>query len=176
MAGAGQKLERRDSFAILRDTMRWRVAVVLAALIMVLMVALAALNTQLGLRDTATLAWGILAATGACMAGLLMLPRRLGGTVFFVVITAILVGVPAYGLEHGRSMQHWAYIFPPLVVFLLRAGPSLAAMLVYGIYTTIVTAQLLPAIEVVRFASGYGLLVCFMYTYALLQELSLIHI
>ncbi|HET9484919.1 MAG TPA: GGDEF domain-containing protein, partial [Xanthomonadales bacterium] len=30
--------------------------------------------------------------------------------------------------------------------------------------------RLLPAIEVVRFGAGYGLLVCFMYTYALLQE------
>ena len=33
-----------------------------------------------------------------------------------------------------------------------------------------ITALLLPPIEVVRFSSGYGLMVCFMYTYALLQE------
>jgi diguanylate cyclase (GGDEF)-like protein len=34
----------------------------------------------------------------------------------------------------------------------------------------VVTATLLSGIEVIRFASGYGLLVCFMFTYALLQE------
>ena len=162
--------ERRDSFTILRDTMRWRVALVLGVLIIVLMVALGTLNTSLGLADTATLARVVLAGSGGAVAALIVLPRRLGGTVFFLVTAAILVAIPAYGWVHGRSMAHWAYIFPPLVVFVLRAGPSLAAMIAYGIYSGVVTALLLEPIEVVRLSSGYGLLVCFMYTYALLQE------
>jgi diguanylate cyclase (GGDEF)-like protein len=161
---------RRDSFSILRDTMRWRVALVLGAVVMVLMLALGAINTHLGLSDTATLAWAILTVSGACVIALMTLPRRLGGTVFFATIATLLVIVPAFGLYHDRNMQHWAYIFPPVLVFLLRAGPALAAMIVYGVYVSWATALLLPGIEVVRFSSGYGLLVCFMYTYALLQE------
>jgi diguanylate cyclase (GGDEF)-like protein len=161
---------RQDSFVTLRDTIRWRVALVLSVLIVVLMVVLGAINTSLGLGDTARLAWGVLAVASANLVALLVMSRRLGGTIFFASIAAILLIVPLYGFENDRNMQHWAYIFPPLLVFLLRPGPSLAAMVAYGIYVSWVTALLLPPIEVVRFASGYGLMVCFMYTYALLQD------
>src|SRR5207342_3234563 len=68
------------------------------------------------------------------------------------------------------NMQHWAYIFPPLLVFLIPASRALVGMVLYGVYVTLVTIPLLPLIDVVRFASGYGLLVCFIYTYALLEE------
>ncbi|HET9483032.1 MAG TPA: hypothetical protein VFO79_03675, partial [Xanthomonadales bacterium] len=122
--------------------MRWRVALVLGALIIVLMGALGTLNTSLGLADTALLAWVVLGASAAAVAGLLVLPRRLGGTLFFTVVAMVMLVVPAFGWSHGRNMQHWAYIFPPLVVFLLRAGPSLAAMLLYGAYVTAITATL----------------------------------
>ena len=161
---------RQDSFITLRDTIRWRVALVLAILIVVLMITLGTINTILGLTDTARLAWAVLAAASATLIALLMLSRRLGGTIFFTSIAAILLIVPVYGLENDRNMQHWAYIFPPLLVFLLRPGPSLAAMVAYGVYVSWITALLLPPIEVVRFSSGYELMVCFMYTYALLQE------
>ncbi|KFN50901.1 GGDEF domain-containing protein [Arenimonas composti] len=161
---------RRDSFSLLRETMRWRVALVLSALIFVLCLVLGVLNTRLQLADTAQLAWICAAVAGACIAALVALPRHTGGTVFFVTIAALLVGVVAFGWWHGRGMQHWAYIFPPVLVFLLRARPALFGMLLYGVYASTLTALLLPAIEVVRFASGYGLLVCFMFTYALLQE------
>ena len=142
----------------------------LGSLILVLMLALAAINTHLGLADTAQLAWGVFGAAAACVVALLVLPHRLGGTIFFTGIAAILLVVPIYGLENDRNMQHWAYIFPPVLVFLLRPGHSLAAMMFYGIYVSWTTALLLPSIEVVRFASGYGMTVCFMYTYALLQD------
>jgi diguanylate cyclase (GGDEF)-like protein len=161
---------RRDSYSILRDTMRWRVALVLGSLVMALMFALGVLNTRLGYMDTAFLAWVILLVMGACVTGLVSLPRRLGGTLFFAAVAAMLVVVMGYGLYHGRSMQHWAYILPPVMIFLLRAGPALAGMVVYGVYATLCIVPLMSSIEVVRFASGYGLLVCFMYTYALLQE------
>ncbi|WP_290885844.1 GGDEF domain-containing protein [Arenimonas sp.] len=161
---------RRDSFTLLRELMRWRVAMVLSVLIFVLMVVLGTINTRLGLADTALLAWITLAVAGGCIAALLALPKHLGGTVFFVSIAALLVGVMVFGLYHERSMQHWAYIFPPVLVFLVSSRLALAGMLAFGIYATAMLAPLVPGIDVVRFASGYGLLVCFMFTYALLQE------
>ena len=161
---------RRDSFTLLREEMRWRVAVVLSTLIVVLMVVLGLINTRLGITDNATLAWIILATALACLVGLLRLPKHQGGTLFFITIAVLLVGVMAYGYHFGRSMQHWAYILPPVLVFLLRAGPALVGMVLFGLYASVMIAPQLDAIGIVRFSSGYGLLVCFMYTYALLQE------
>ena len=97
-------------------------------------------------------------------------PSRLGSNPESFSGPGLLVAVIAYGYQHGRNMQHWAYIFPPVLVFLLRARSALFGMLIYGVYASTLTAWLLPPIEVVRFASGYGLLVCFMFTYSLLQE------
>jgi diguanylate cyclase (GGDEF)-like protein len=161
---------RRDSYTQLRDTLRWRVALVLGLLVMALMVVLAAINTSLGLDDTALLAWSIFAATAIGVLLLLALPHAAGGTIFFCLIVAVLLAVPAFGLYHGRNMQHWAYILPPLLVFLVRATPALVGMVLFGIYVTLTIVPLLSGIDVIRFAAGYGLLVCFMYTYALLQE------
>ncbi len=161
---------RRDSFSILRETMRWRVALVLGIVLMLLMLALAALNTHLGYRQTAMLAWGILVVETICVAALLILPRRIGGTMFFIVIVAILVVSVVVGWFQGRYMHHWAYIMPPVLVFLMRARPALAGMLVFGAFVAAVTASLIPLIDLVRFVSGYGMLVCFVFTYALLQE------
>ncbi|MEO6173272.1 MAG: GGDEF domain-containing protein [Arenimonas sp.] len=161
---------RRDSFSTLRANMRWRVGLVLGVLVMVLMVALGTLNTQLGLKDTAQLSWVVLVVSGLSVFGLLISPRHLGGTIFFTAIVIILVFVPAFGFYHGRPMQHWAYIFPPLLVFLIRARPALVGMVLYGIYIVFTVKSIIPMIDVVRFASGYGLMVCFIYTYALLEE------
>ena len=161
---------RRDSYAQLREQMRWQVALVLGSLIVVLMVALTALNVSLGYQDTARLAVVILVAGVALVGALLLLPRGPGGIVFFSVIGVLLVFVPVYGWYFGRGMQHWAYVFAPVLVFLWRSGPALVGMVVYGVFTTVLFASFLPLIDVVRFSAGYGLLVCFMYTYALLQE------
>ena len=150
--------------------MRWRVALVLGCLIMALMVVLGITNTRLGLQDTALLAWIVLATAAFAVGGLLVLPRRLGGTLFFAAIAVLLAGVMAFGAYVGRPMQHWAYILPPVVIFLLRAGPALAAMIAFGALASACVYGLIPGIDTIRFASGYGLLVCFMYTYALLQE------
>ncbi|MFY2765052.1 diguanylate cyclase [Arenimonas sp. MALMAid1274] len=161
---------RRDSFSLLRELMRWRVAMVLSVLIAVLMVVLGSVNVRMGLQDTAQLAWIVLGIALACIVALLVLPRHTGGTVFFCAIALLMVGVMAFGWYHGRNMQHWAYIFPPVIVFLLRSDRALVAMVLFGLYASAMTLPLVPGIDVVRFASGYGLLVCFMYTYALLQE------
>jgi diguanylate cyclase (GGDEF)-like protein len=161
---------RRDSFTLLKDTLRWRVALVLAVLIAVLMGVLGITNVRLGLNDTALLAVIVGMAALASLAGLLLLPRHLGGTIFFSVIAVLLVGTMGFGWYVGRPMQHWAYIFPPVLIFLWRSGPALAGMVLFGAYATLCILPLIPGIDTVRFASGYGLLVCFMYTYALLQE------
>ena len=161
---------RRDSFTDFRANMRWRVGIVLGVMVMLLMVALATLNNELGLQDTAQLAWIVFAVSGISVTGLLLSPRRIGGTVFFSGIAMVLVFVPLFGMYHGRPMQHWAYIFPPLLVFLIRSKPALVGMVLYGIYVVLTLRHTLPLIDIVRFASGYGLLVCFIYTYALLEE------
>jgi diguanylate cyclase (GGDEF)-like protein len=161
---------RRDSFTQLRDTLRWRVALVLAVLIAGAMVPLGITNIQLGFDAAARLAWFVLAVALLSLVVLLTQPRHRGGTIFFVTITLLLVAVTAYGWYVGQPMQHWAYILPPTLVFLLRAGPALVGMILFGVYTGLTVAPLLAGIDIVRFAGGYGLLICFMYTYALLQE------
>ncbi|MCP5474643.1 MAG: GGDEF domain-containing protein [Rhodanobacteraceae bacterium] len=159
-----------DSFLSLREQLRWRMAIVLVVLIIVLMVALGLLNSRLGLADTAFLSWAVLAVMTGCLIAMLALPRDLGGRLFFVVTALALVGVIAFGYYHQRPMQHWAYMFPAVIAFLLPSSTALVLMLTYGIYVSIIGAQLMAGIEVVRFASGYGLLVCFLYTFALLEE------
>lgn len=161
---------RRDSYSMLRDTLRWRVALALGALVILLMIALGIFNTRNGYADTAFLAWAVLAVVGGCMVAVLALPRGIGGSFFFAMIAIVLVLVIAFGGYHDRPMQHWAYLFPPMIAFLLRANLALVAMLAFGAYASWITAMLVPLIDVVRFSSGYGLLVCFMYTYALLEE------
>jgi diguanylate cyclase (GGDEF)-like protein len=160
----------RDPFSTLRETLRWRVALMLSVVIIVLMIALGLLNTHLGLADTAFLAWAVLAIVSGTLLAMLALPRNFGSALFFGVIASALVAVIAYGFYHQRPMQHWAYVFPPVIAFLLRSGPALLTMLLYGVYASIIGSTQMPMIDVVRFASGYGLLACFLYTYALLEE------
>lgn len=160
----------RDSYSVLRDRLRWRVALLLAMLIALLMIALGLLNNSLGFHDTALLAWGILGLACGLLVTLALLPRALGANVFFATIALALVAVLALGLHLGRSMLHWAYVFPPVVAFVLRPAWALLAMMAFGVYASLIGLRMLEPIDVTRFASGYGLLVCFTYTYALLQE------
>ena len=161
---------RREAFPKVREELRWRVALVLALLISLVMATLGVINTRLSTIDTALLSWAVLCICLGCVIVLLRLPKDKGATVFFITMATILVGVMAYGMVFDRSMQHWAYIFPPVVAFLLRAGPALIAMLAFGVYAALMLSANAPAVDVVRFSSAYGLVVCFMYTYALLQE------
>jgi hypothetical protein len=158
------------SFSRFADTIRWREALVLGALIGVLMIVLGLLNTSLGHHDTALLAWAILVVILGCLAMLLLVPRRLGGTLFFAAIATLLVLIMLFGHVQQRPMQHWGYIFPPLIAFLLRPAPALAAMVVYGLLVLGSNWAVLSLIERVRFGSAYGLLTGFTYTYALLQH------
>jgi diguanylate cyclase (GGDEF)-like protein len=162
--------QRRDSYTILRETLRWRVAMVLSVIVMALCLALGVLNTRLHFGDTALLAWIILGLSAASMVALLKLPRQLGGTLFFAMIALSLTGSMFFGQAVGRPMHAWAYVLPPVFIFLLRPTYALAAMVAIGLYVSWYISALVPMIETVRFASAYGVLVCFMYAYALLEE------
>ena len=98
---------RRDSYTILRETLRWRVALVLSAIVMALCLALGILNSRLNFGDTAFLAWVILGLSAASTAALLKLPRQLGGTIFFAVIAVSLSGSMVFGHFVGRPMHAW---------------------------------------------------------------------
>jgi diguanylate cyclase (GGDEF)-like protein len=159
-----------DSLSVLRDTLRWRVALVLSALMTLLMLSLGTLNTQMGYADTALLSWVVGAASIGSFCALLLLPRRFSGELFFVVMLVLLVLVPVYSLHFERPLHFWAFLFPAMLVFVLAPGPALAGMLTYGAYVALALLPLLPTIDIVRFASVYGLLTCFLYTFALLEQ------
>jgi diguanylate cyclase (GGDEF)-like protein len=160
----------RSSYAEMREILRWRVAIVLVALMSTLMVTLGIVNTRMGLADTALLAWIVFGLNALSFAALLVLPRRVGSTLFFGTILALTVFAVVFGWWNDRPLYYWGYLFPPVVVFLLRPWSALAAMLAYGAFVIGVTATQVVVIEVVRFASVYGLMICFVTTYALLEE------
>src|SRR5688572_7211282 len=110
---------RRDSFTTLRDTMRWRVSLVLSGLVVVLMALLGAYNVRNGFPEAALMCWFTLGVALACMGALSALPRRVGGTLFFCTMIVLLVIVMIFGLKVGKPMQHWAYIMPPVMAFLV---------------------------------------------------------
>jgi diguanylate cyclase (GGDEF)-like protein len=161
---------RRDSYTILRETLRWQVALVLAGVVMALTLSLSLLNSRLGFGDTALLAWIICGLSFGCLVALLKLPRGLGATIFFGMIALSLLGAMIFGQFRGKPMHAWAYIVPPVLIFLLRPNAALAGMVAFGAYVCWYIAQLIPAIDVVRFGSAYGVLVCFMFAYARLEE------
>ncbi len=160
----------RSSYAETRELLRWRVALVLVALMSTLMLALGFLNASLGLADTARLAWIVFTLNGLSLLGLLFLPRRVGSVLFFGTILGLVIFAVGFGWWHGRPLHYWGYLFPVVVVFLLPAWRAMAAMLVFGLFAAGVATTQLPSIEVVRFLSVYGLMVCFVTTYALLEE------
>lgn len=145
---------RHDSFAVFRETLRWRVALVLCVLIGILMGVLGVFNMRIGQHATAMVAWAVLGATLACLGGLFILPRQLAATVFFCMVSVALVVIVAVGAANGQAMQHWAYIFPPLFVFLLRSAPALVGMLAYGAYVVVMLWPVAPSIDVIRFANA----------------------
>ena len=104
---AGRSTNRRDSYTILRDTLRWQVALVLAGIVLLLTLALSLLNTRLGFGDTALLAWIICGLSAACLLALLKLPRGLGASIFFGMIALSLLGAMVFGQLRGKPMHAW---------------------------------------------------------------------
>lgn len=163
-------LDQPTSYAATREILRWRVALVLGVLMAALMVSLAVVNTRMGFDDTALLSMIVLGINLASVGALLLLPKRFGSGLFFATILGLVMFAVVFGWWHGRPLHYWGYLFPAVVVFLLPPWRAMAAMMAFGSATAAVVNSQLPAVEVVRFASVYGLMVCFVTTYALLEE------
>lgn len=159
-----------SSYAETRDLLRWRVALLLVVLISVLMVGLGLLNRYFDLGDTARLAWIVFGLNAISLPALLLLPRRLGTSLFFGALAAMIVFAVGFGGWYDRPLYYWGYLFPPVIVFLLPAWRALAAMLMFGLFSVGVAGAQLPLIDVVRIAVIYGLILCFVTTHALLEE------
>lgn len=159
-----------SSYAESRERLRWRVALLLVALVGVLMISLGLLNTYLGLAEAARLAWLVFIINAISLLALLLLPQRLGTDLFFAIGIALLVFAVGFGAWYDRPLYYWGYLFPPMIVFLLPAWWALGAMLLFGAFAAVVASTQVPLIDVARIVSVYGLLVCFVTTYALLEE------
>lgn len=161
---------RRDSFTLLREFTRWRIALVMNIAGLTMMVALGAINLREGRMDSVRLAVMVFAVLAVCLVMLLKLPKGLGGRIYFWLTVAILVYLPFFGAQQGRTFHYWAYVLPPTLFFLMRPLPALACMALFGVYSCALLRPFMPTIDLARFGMSYGLLVAYLYTYALLEE------
>ena len=161
---------RRDSFTLLRETTRWRIALVMCCSGLTMMVVLGFINWREGRIDSVRLAISVFVALAICLAMLLTLPRGLGGKIYFWLTVAILAYLPFFGSQQGRTFHYWAYVLPPTLFFLMRPLPAVICMALFGAYSVALVMPFMEHIDVARFGMSYGLLVAYLYTYALLEE------
>ena len=161
---------RGDSFTQLRDYTRWRFALLMCGFGMLMMIALGVLNARSGRTDSVWLSVVVFVVLAGSLAMLLILPRELGGKIYFWMTAAILSFLPWFGYHEGRTFHYWTYVLPPVLFFVMRTTPALLFMIAFGIYSCIMAAPITPAIDVARIGLSYLLLVGFMYTYAQLEE------
>ena len=161
---------RGDSFTQLRDYTRWRFALLMCGFGMAMLVLLGVLNLRSGRIDSVWLSVVVFLILLGSLAMLLILPRELGGKIYFWMTAAILVFLPWFGYHEGRTFHYWTYVLPPVLFFVMRTTPALLFMIVFGIYSCLMAAPITPAIDVARIGLSYMLLVGFMYTYAQLEE------
>lgn len=163
-------MDSGKAFFEARDRLRWRASLGLLALTTVIMLALSPLNAAMDFGVPSQLA-----AVAAGISGLLFvlvwrLPQPLGMHVAGAVFVLLVLGAIAIGAMKGHSIHNWAYLFPVQMVFLLRPRRAALAMACLGLYAMLVSAHLLTALEIVRFASVYLLLCGFVTTFALVEE------
>jgi len=161
---------RGDSFTQLRDYTRWRFALLMCGFGMLMMIALGVLNARSGRTDSVWLSVVVFVVLAGSLAMLLILPRELGGKIYFWMTAAILAFLPWFGYHEGRTFHYWTYVLPPVLFFVMRTTPALLCMIAFGIYSCLMAAPITPAIDVARIGLSYLLLVGFMYTYAQLEE------
>jgi len=161
---------RGDSFTQLRDYTRWRFALLMCGFGMAMLVMLGVLNFRSGRIDSVWLSVAVFLVLAGSLAMLLILPRELGGKIYFWMTAAILMFLPWFGYHEGRTFHYWTYVLPPVLFFVMRTTPALLLMIAFGIYSCIMAAPITPAIDVARIGLSYMLLVGFMYTYARLEE------
>jgi diguanylate cyclase (GGDEF)-like protein len=134
------------------------------------MIVLGVLNARSGRTDSVWLSITVFLVLAGSLAMLLVLPRELGGKIYFWMTAAILAFLPWFGYHEGRTFHYWTYVLPPVLFFVMRTTPALVCMLVFGVYSCLMAAPITPAIDVARIGLSYLLLVGFMYTYAQLEE------
>jgi diguanylate cyclase (GGDEF)-like protein len=161
---------RYDSFTALRDQMRWRFAMVMCVTGLVALAILGIANWQGGRVDSVWLSIVVFALLVAMLAMLLVLPRPLGGKIYHWFAVAILVFLPWFGFHEGRTFHYWIYVLPPVLFFLMRPWPALAAMGVFGVYACAMLVPFTAAVDIARIAASYLLLVGFLFTYARFEE------
>jgi diguanylate cyclase (GGDEF)-like protein len=137
---------------------------------LVMMVALGLLNASGGRADSVWLSIVVFGVLAACLAMLLVLPQRLGGEIYFWLAVAILIYLPWFGYEKHRTFHYWAYVFPPVLFFLMRPLPALIGMIAFGAYACAMVMPFMAPIDVARVGLSYFLLVGFLYAYALLED------
>jgi diguanylate cyclase (GGDEF)-like protein len=161
---------RHDSFTALRDLTRWRAAVLMCTVGLTTMAALWLVNLSGGRNDSVRLAEVVFVVLAICMAMLVWLPKELGGRIYFWLSVAILVYLPYFGYEHGRTFHYWAYVLPPTLFFLMRTRLALVVMVAFGLYAGLLLTPFTANVDIARFMLSYALLVAFMYAYAWLEE------
>jgi len=161
---------RHDSFTVLRDQTRWRVAMVLSTFGFVTLLLLGLANHASGRGDSVNLAIGAALALALCGLVLLWLPRSLGGRLYFWFTVLLLMYVPYFGYEHGRTFHYWAYALPPTLFFVMSTRAALLVMVAFGLYAGVMQLPFTAPVDVVRFWLSYLLLVAFVYAFAWLEE------
>ena len=166
----------RFSYAEMRETLRWRVALMIVALITVITIALFVVNMRVGAPFDKAFASVVLGLNSASLLALLFLPRRIGTQIFFASTLSAIVAVVVSGWWTGTALHYWAFLFPPLAVFLLPAWRAMAAMVLFGTLAAVIAVVQLPTVEAARFIGVYVLMICFVTTYALLEERANVHL
>jgi diguanylate cyclase (GGDEF)-like protein len=161
---------RHDSFIALRDQMRWRFAMIMCVTGLVALAILGIANWRGGRTDSVWLSIVVFCLLVAMLAMLLALPRPLGGKIYHWFAVAILVFLPWFGYLEGRTFHYWIYVLPPVLFFLMRPWPALAAMAVFGVYACALLTPFTAAVDIARIAASYLLLVGFLFTYARFEE------
>jgi diguanylate cyclase (GGDEF)-like protein len=160
----------RDSFTLLRERIRWRIAVLMCVFGLLMMIVLGVLNARSGRADSVWLSIVVFGALLACLMMLVLAPRGIGGQIYFWLTAAILIYLPWFGYEQNRTFHYWAYVFPPVLFFLMRPLPALIGMSAFGVYACVMITPFMAPIDVARVGLSYFLLVGFLYTYAVLEE------
>lgn len=158
------------SLAALRERVRWRAAVAMCWVCVVALLLLLAANFASGRGDSVRLAIGVLVIVAAASAVLWRLPRALGSQVYFWLGTLLIMYMPLFGYEHGRTFHYWAYALPPSLFFLLSARRMLAASLLFGVYAVAMEARLAHGAELLPYAASFFVLSLFIAAYGHLSE------
>jgi diguanylate cyclase (GGDEF)-like protein len=107
---------------------------------------------------------------GVVSAILIKLPRATGSLVYFWLGAVLIMYMPLFGYQHGRTFHYWAYVLPASSFFLLSSRRALLAMAGFGAYAVAMEGLVSGPRDLLPFAFSYGLVALFVYSYAWLSE------